>query len=603
MLTETASFSQKAVRLMSTRATLSATLRDPGSTDSSRPGARHLVVCGLCLALSACESGPDIQADLVVLNGNVITVDDTRPRAEAFAVLGERFIDVGSTSEISRWVGASTTVIDADGRTVTPGFIDAHMHPGPTYPDSSPLATVDLRPVNVASMADLIAALAAKAALVPEGQWIRGVRYEDTKLGRHPTRSDLDQASSRHPIYLSHSSGHVGAVNSFVLEAARITRDTPDPPGGAFDREDGGAPNGVCREVACRGLRQAVPETPITRQDEVEAIQRTLRRFAESGITTVVDAGGSPGKLGLYRAAVGPGSPVRVVMMVSSRYLDQMREGGLATGFGDSWVKVGPIKAFHGNSLSGRTAWLFEPYDMVNPATGKRDYFGIPPDQTQSELDALIFAIHEAGFQVGVHSNGDREITMLLDAFEKALTRLPRPDHRHRIEHASVASPAILEKAKQLGLVLVLHSYVYEHGDKMEEFGADRWGMMHANRTALDMGIPVAGNSDYGVSAALPLLRIQSMVTRTSAEGKAYGPEQRVSPEEAIRVWTMGSAYSVFEENIKGSIEAGKLADFVILSADPTAVSVDEIKDVVVETTVVGGNIVHEQRQGSQQPQ
>jgi len=560
---------------------------------------RHWVAWAVLLAVGACQSGPDIRADLVVLNANVITVDSTRPRAEAFAVLGDEFIAVGSTSEIRRWVGESTTVIDAEGSTVTPGFIDAHMHPRPTYPESSPLATVDLRPASVTSMADVIDALAAKAALVPEGQWIRGLRYEDTKLGRHPTRADLDQASTTHPIYITHSSGHLGVANSFVLRAAGITRGTPDPPGGAFDRRDDGVPNGVCGEVACGVLRRAVPETPMTRQDEVEGIQRTLRQFAKTGITTVVDAGGSPEKLGLFREGMGSGPPVRVVMMVGSNYVDDMREGGLATGFGDSWVKVGPIKAFHGNSLSGRTAWLFEPYDMVNPATGELDYYGIPPDRTQSELDSLIFTIHEAGFQVAVHSNGDREITMLLEAFEKALARLPRPDHRHRIEHSSVMTPALLQKVKELDLGLALHSYVYEHGDKMEAFGADRWGMMHPNRTALDMGIPVAGNSDYGVSAAIPLLRIQSMVTRMSAEGKVYGPEQRISPEEAIRIWTMGSAFSVFEEDIKGSIEAGKLADFAILSADPTAVPVDEIKDIFVHTTVVGGSVVYEINQGN----
>ncbi len=551
-------------------------------------------VSSLCLTLGACQSGPDIHADLVVLNGNVVTVDDARPRVEAFAVLAASFVAVGSTSDIEPWVGPATTVIDAAGRTVTPGFIDAHMHPRAIYPESSPLSTVDLRPVSVTSMADLVAALAAKATLVPDGQWIQGVRYEDTKLGRHPTRADLDQASTTHPIYLSHSSGHVGVANSFVLEAAGVTRDTPDPPGGAFDRDADGAPNGVCREVACGRLRQAVPATPIMRQDEVAGMRRALHLFAADGITTVVDAGGSPEKLGLYQEAVGPGSPVRVVVMVLSRYLEVLRAGGIGAGFGNDWVKVGPIKGHHGNSLSGRTAWLFEPYDMVNPETGKRDYYGIPPDQTQSELDALIYSIHDAGFQVGVHSNGDREITMLLEAFEKALARQPRPDHRHRIEHASVATPAILEKAKALGLVLVLHSYVYEHGDKMEAFGVDRIRLMHANRLALDMGIPVAGNSDYGVSAALPLLRIQSMVTRTSAEGKVYGPEQRISPEEAIRVWTMGSAFSIFEEDRKGSIEVGKLADFVVLSADPTEVPADTIKDIEVLTTVVGGTVVYE---------
>lgn len=584
---------------MSTRATYPWTCCDRRSNPSSRVRSRHLGLWGLCLALGACQSGPDISADLVVLNGNVITVDGKRPRAEAFAVLDGKFIAVGSTSEMRRWVGESTTVINAEGRTITPGFIDAHLHARPTYPESSPLATVDLRPASIASMTELIDALAAKAALVPEGQWVRGVRYEDTKLGRHPTRADLDQASSRHPIYITHSSGHVGVANSFVLRAAGINRDTPDPPGGAFDRGSDGAPNGICREAACRVFRRAVPETPVTRQDEVEGIQRILRQFSKAGITTVVDAGASPEKLGLFRAGVGQEPSVRVIMMISNGYLEEVREMGLGTGFGDSWVKLGPIKVFHGNSLSGRTAWLFEPYDMVNPATGQRDYFGIPPDRTQHELDSLIFAVHEAGFQVAVHSNGDREITMLLEAFEKALARLPRPDHRHRIEHASVANPAILEKVKELGLVLAFHSYVYEHGDKMEEFGAHRWGMMHANRTALDMGIPVAGNSDYGVSAAIPMLRIQSLVTRTSAEGKVYGPEQRISPEEAIRVWTMGSAFSVFEEDIKGSIEAGKLADFVILSADPTAVPPDEIKDISVHTTVVDGRIVYESNQSS----
>ena len=262
---------------------LSGTRGDRRSTHTSRVRLRHLGLWAICLALGACQSGPDVQADLVVLSGHVITVDDTRPRAQAFAVLGDTFIAVGSTSEIRLWVGDSTTVIDADGRTIVPGFIDAHMHPGLTHPESSPLATVDLHPASVSSMADLIGALAAKAALVPEGQWIRGVRYEDTKLGRHPTRADLDEASTRHPIYLSHSSGHVGVANSFVLEAAGITRDTPDPPGGAFDRQDDGAPNGVCREVACRGLRQAVPEMPTTRQDDVEAIQRTLRSSQPPG--------------------------------------------------------------------------------------------------------------------------------------------------------------------------------------------------------------------------------------------------------------------------------------------------------------------------------
>ena len=197
-------------------------------------------------------------------------------------------------------------------------------------------------------------------------------------------------------------------------------------------------------------------------------------------------------------------------------------------------------------------------------------------------------------FQAAVHSNGDREIDMVLEAIEKAVTRLSRDNHRHRIEHASVSNERILEHVKRLGVVLALHSYVYEHGDKMEAYGSKRIAMMHPNRTASEMGIPVAGNSDYGVSAADPLLRIQSMVTRTSAEGKVYGAQQRVTPEMAIRIWTLGSAYALFEEDIKGSIEVGKLADFVILSDDPTRARPTAIKDILVQRTVIGGEVVYE---------
>ena len=182
---------------------------------------------------------------------------------------------------------------------------------------------------------------------------------------------------------------------------------------------------------------------------------------------------------------------------------------------------------------------------------------------------------------------------MVLDALERALDRRPREDHRHRIEHASIVNPTILRRVKELGVVLALHSYIYEHGDKMEAYGAARWKMMHANRSALDLGIPVAGNSDYGVSGADPMLRIQSMVTRASAEGKVYGAEQRISVEEAIGVWTLGGAYSTFDEKVKGSIEADKLADFVILSADPTRVAAATIKDIAVDMTFIDGKVAY----------
>jgi predicted amidohydrolase YtcJ len=534
-------------------------------------------------------------ADLVVTNANVVTVDDENPRAEAFAVKNDKFIAVGATSDIQKLVGKNTTVVHARGRTVTPGFIDAHLHPSPVYAAGSHLAKVDVSPAGVKTMDELISALREKARTTPKGQWVFGRRYQDTKLGRHPTRLDLDKASTEHPISISHSSGHVSVVNSLALKNAGITKDTPDPPGGAFDHDKDGQPNGICREGAGSLARRGSAPPPVpTKEEKLEGYRLCFRDYLSKGITGIGDASTSGSAMPFYQELINRGVPtVRIYNMLGTRYLSRMKGLYILRGFGDEWLRLGAIKFFHGNSLSGRTCWLYEPYDMINPKTGRKDYYGIPPARSQEELDKLVYDIHEAGFQVTCHSNGDREIDMILDAIEKALQKLPRQDHRHRIEHCSVTNRKILQRVKKLGVVLALHSYVYEHGDKMEDYGPGRWPMMHPNRSATEMGIVVAGNSDSGVSAAHPLLRIQSMVTRKTAEGKIYGPEQKLSVKDAIRIWTMGSAYASFEENIKGSIEVGKLADFVILSRDPTDVPPDTIKDIEVEETYVGGRLAY----------
>jgi len=551
---------------------------------------RTCILLLLLLAARWPASAQGVAADLAILNANIITVNEKQPRAEALAVKFDRFLTVGANAEIQALVGKHTRVIDARGKTITPGFIDAHMHPTPIYPAASELSSVDLGPASARTIAELIAALKERARVTPKGQWIFGRRYQDTKLGRHPTRWDLDQASTEHPIRIGHSSGHLSVVSSLVLQAAGITKDTPDPPGGAFDRDPSGEPNGVCRERAAGAAvnRAKFPEPARTRGDELQGILRCFRTFLSKGITSVGDAGVSPSKLRLHQDALAAGQPVRVYAMIRQQYLAEAKKLNLRTGFGSDRLRIGSIKMGHGNSLSGRTCWLYETY------ADRPDYYGIPPARSQEELDKHIFEIHEAGFQAAVHSNGDREIDMVLEAFEKALARLPRPNHRHRIEHCSVVNPGILQRIKKLGLVLALHSYIWEHGDKMEAYGAKRWGMMHPNRSALDLRIPVAGNSDWGVSAADPLLRIQDLVSRKSAEGKVYGPEQRISAEEAIRVFTLGGAYASFEEEIKGSIEAGKLADFVILSADPTKSAPDATRRIHVDKTFVGGRIEYD---------
>jgi predicted amidohydrolase YtcJ len=553
------------------------------------------IVIGMIVTISSSSHAANLYADLVFLNANVITVDHEQPEAEAFAVRQGVFIAVGTNEDVKPFVGESTTVIKAAGKTVLPGFIDAHLHPRPLFPWTHRLGSVDLRPGKVKSIDNLIAALRAKAEITPKGEWVRGKRYEDTKLGRSPTRFDLDQATTDHPVWIGHSSGHASVVNSYALNAAGITKETPDPPGGAFDRDEKGEPNGICREGAGGIVRQNGPPMPqASREEDMEGYRRCFQEFMRRGITSVGDASVSPPKIQIYQDLVETGMPVRINMMIRDTYLHELLDLHLRTGFGNEHLKIGPIKVFHGNSLSGRTCWLYEPYERVNPETGEMDYFGIPPARSQEELNRLISEVHNAGFQVAVHSNGDREIDMLLDAFEKVLRETPRENHRHRIEHCSVVNMSILERVRDLQVILALHSYIFEHGDKMEEYGERRWDMMHPNRSALDLGIVVAGNSDYGVSAADPLLRIQSLVTRTTAEGKTYGPAQKISVEEAIQIWTMGGAFASFDEKIKGSITEGKVADFVVLSEDPRETPSYSIKDILVEKTYIDGKLVFE---------
>jgi hypothetical protein len=538
----------------------------------------------LCGAVSEGEAAET--ADLVVIDAVVLTMDAARPEAAAFAVRDGEFIAVGSNDEVQALVGAGTQVVDARGRCVTPGFNDAHIHPSPIFDEDSPLGQVPCDPAETPDIETMIARLRRKAERTPAGQWVYGERYQDTKLGRHPTRADLDRVSTAHPVWLTHSSGHVAAVNSYAMDLAKVGPGTADPPGGAFDRDADGRPNGVLRESAKGVVSAAGPTSPeATTAEWVEGIQRQYRQYLKHGITSVQVAGTSPESLRKYAAAMADDRLVRVYVMLRVEHLDDLTAMVDAGGRGDDWLKVGAIKAFHGNSLSGRTCWLYEPYD------DRPGYHGIPPVASQEKLDARVLAVHKAGMQACIHSNGDREIDMVLDAYEAALRVEPRSDHRHRIEHASIVNEAILERMKRLGVVLAPHSYIWEHGDKMEAYGPERWDWMHPNGAAIRRGIPVAGNSDSPVSAAVPLLRIQDMVTRKSAEGKVYGAGQRVTVEQAIHAWTAGSAFASFDERRKGTISPGMLADFAVLSADPRRVPPDAIKDVQVEITAVGGRL------------
>jgi predicted amidohydrolase YtcJ len=318
-------------------------------------------------------------------------------------------------------------------------------------------------------MEDLIVAIRRKAAKTPKGMLIEGRGYQETKLGRHPTRQDLDKATTDHPVVITHSSGHLSVCNSAALKLSKVTRNTADPYGGEFQRDEKGEPTGLLKERAAGIVRSAVPRPEIPDSDKVAGYRTCLSSFLANGLTGVHVAGTDPSSAQLLTAARRKDCPVRLYIMLRESHIDRAVELKRARAIDEWGVRYGAIKTFYGNSLSGQTAWLYEPY------ANQADYFGLPPGRSRADLDALVLRIHKAGLQSCIHSNGDREIDVVLDAYEAALKAAPRPNHRHRIEHCSVVNEAILKRIKALDLVIAPHSYVYEHGDKMEGFGSARW--------------------------------------------------------------------------------------------------------------------------------
>ena len=551
----------------------------------------------LLFCLTATWAGLAQPADLIFKNANIITGQQPGYRATTLAIKGNRVLATGDEATVMKYAGKKTKVVDLGGKTVVPGFNDAHLHPRPVYPFASPHHNVDLSPASVKNNEELVALLRKKTAITPEGVVVRGFAYQDTKLGGHPTKAMLDQVSEKHPVIITHSSGHISAVNSFVLKALGINKNTPDPPGGSFDRDETGAPNGVCRETALRtflkpGMLKNPPQPSPAEEDQ--AYRHCFEQYMAQGITSITEAGSSFDKMKVYERLQAAGLPLKINLLFYEEYLDEVIKKGIKQGFGNEHLRISGIKVFHGNSLSGRTCWLREPYDMINPKTGLKDYYGIPPKRSQAGLDSLFLKIHQHGLQIACHSNGDREIEMVVNSIETVQQAMPRPNARHRIEHCSVTNDTLLRRIKKADIVVVLHSYIYEHGDKMLVYGPLRWKMMHPNRTVLEMGIPAAQHSDSPISAAMPLLRMQSLATRTSAEGIVIGENQRISAEQALQLWTQGGAYASLEENAKGTLEPGKAADLVILSQDPTQTDPFKLKDIKVFKTVIDGKTVFE---------
>ncbi len=530
-------------------------------------------------------------ADLLLWGGRIITMDPARPVAQAVAIKNGRFLLAGTDREVKALAGRKTESIALKGRTVTPGFIDSHQHLSHVGIN---VLQIDCNPQACKSIAQIQKAVEKKAKRTPPGEWIRGVGYDDTKIDKRVlTRWDLDEAAPQNPVFVQHVSGHWAVTNSKGLEAGGVNEETPDPKGGAYGRDAQSRLNGILYEEAefayvFEGMTDKPPiMPPLSLKDRLKGLDIASEMYLASGITSVGDLMVSPLNLETYQEALHRGNlKLRVYMFIPYDYLPHLAALGFRTGWGNDWLKLGGIKIIADGAIAGRTAYLSQPY------VGTEDT-GILVAGSEEALHESIYRSHEAGFQVGVHANGDRAIEMTLDGFAKALADFPRKNHRHRLEHCTVVNPEILRRIKKLKLLAVpFGSYIHHHGEKMIPcYGADRVEMMFAHRSFLDIGIPVSGSSDNPCGPYEPLLAIQSCVTRKSAAGEILGARQRITVDEAIYLYTMASAYASFEEDLKGSIAPGKLGDLVVLGEDPRRVDPDEIKDIPVQMTVVGGDI------------
>ncbi|HEX7064243.1 MAG TPA: amidohydrolase [Bacillales bacterium] len=531
-----------------------------------------------------------MDADLIFRNGQVLTVDEAFTVCEAIAVKGNRIIGRGGNVEIDRLKGPGTKVIDLRGRSLLPGFIDAHAH--------LELYGTNKLGVNckdVASIAEIQEKLKKAAERTPKGQWIRGWGYNQNALqeGRHPTRKDLDQVSTEHPIIIVRTCGHISTVNSKALEYAGIEKGTSDPPGGKIVRENG-VPNGVLLEAAHMNM---FIRAQYSEPEVMEGLGLASEDFIQKGITSVHDAGGYNNHhfRHLARAVQNGHLKVRVNTLIGSLHkspviLDKALEAGMLTGIGDDKFRIGPAKVFIDGSSSGPTAKTRDPYTS-NPEDTGILYL------SQDELNDILGKAHRLGWQLTAHAIGDKGVEMMINCIEHALNEHPRDNHRHRIEHSGITPPDLLQREKELNIVPVPNpAFIYEFGDGYLKDYGERVNWMFPVRSFLDAGMKPAMGSDSPITTYDPLAGIQAAVTRLSKTGKEVGSEQKISVKEAIRLYTINGAYASFEENIKGSLERGKLADLTVLDRPILDTAADELRQINVDMTVIDGEIEFERR-------
>ncbi len=546
-----------------------------------------LVAIGWVALLSVACHGPKkgaVKPSLIVKNARVWTGCASNPWAEAIAVAGSRIAGVGSWDEVSRLAAPSTQVIDAHGRLVVPGFIDCHVH---FLEGGFRLSSVNLR--DAATPAEFIRRIKAYAEEVGPGVWITGGDWDHALWGGQlPNHEWIDSVSTRNPVWVNRLDGHMALANSLAMRMAGVSAETQDVEGGTIIRDAYGNPTGIFKDNAMGLIDRVVPEPDQTQKER--ALLAAMNYVASQGVTTVHHMG-SWDDLAVFERVHGARRLVtRIYAAVPLSTASQLEGRIRKTGTGDEWLRIGLVKGFVDGSLGSHTAALFDPFSDAPHDSGLLV-------TTPEDLYSWIKNADSAGLQVAVHAIGDRANALLLDIYARVAVEHGPRDRRFRIEHAQHLRPSDIPRFAQLGIVASMQPYhAIDDGRWAERvIGPERCKTTYAFRSLLDHGARLVFGSDWYVAPPSPLLGIYAAVTRRTIDGKNPGgwvPEQKITVEEALRAYTVDAAYASFEEHLKGSIEPGKLADFVMLDRDITSIPPAQISEARVLMTVVGGKVV-----------
>ena len=548
-----------------------------------------LLAAVLGLSLFSSAFGQSLTADLVVTNANVQTIDTKRPTARSIAVVGERIVAVGSDADTKAFIGPNTRVIDAKGRLVIPGFNDAHVHFMET---GSQLSSVDLRDAKTPQ--EFVERIKNFAAKLPKGRWILGGKWdhENWTPNNLPTAAMIDAVTPDHPVFIDRLDGHMALTNSLAMRLAKVDKNTKDVEGGEIVRDAGGNPAGVFKDAAMTYIAKVIPEFSF--EEKLEAAQAATDHAASLGVTSVQDM--STGTdVGIYQELLRRGTlKTRIYGCSPLSDYKRWQNAGVRYAFGDPMLRVGCLKGYSDGSLGSTTAWFFEPYLDAPKSTG------LASDEIAT-TPANVLAADKAGLQVNIHAIGDKANATILDVFADTEKANGARDRRFRIEHAQHLRQ---EDIKRFGSQKVVASmqpfHVIDDGRwAWKRLDEKRIKGTYAFRTLLDSGGVLAFGSDSPVAPLNPLWGVYAAVTRRTLDDKnpnGWVPEQKISVLETVRAFTWGSAFAEFQDQAKGTLEAGKLADFVIISDDIFTMDPTKIRDARVVMTVVNGKVVYDRK-------